>query len=52
LRVPPSKRKIVRRGVSTGLPTTATHRNHVWTWDYIADATVPWRGATDADDLG
>ena len=40
LRVPPTKRKIVRRGVSTGLPTTATHRNHVWTWDFIADATV------------
>ena len=44
LRVPPSKRKIVRRGPSTGLPTTATHRNHVWTWDFIADATV--RGGT------
>jgi putative transposase len=40
LRVPPSKRKIVRRGVSTGLPTKATHRGHVWTWDFIADATV------------
>ena len=40
LRVPPTKRKIVRRGTSTGLPTTATHRNHVWTWDFIADATV------------
>ena len=40
LRVPPSKRKIIRRGFSTGLPTTATHRNHVWTWDFIADATV------------
>jgi transposase InsO family protein len=40
LRVPPTKRKVVRRGVSTGLPTTATHRNHVWTWDFIADATV------------
>ena len=38
--VPPTKHKIVRRGVSTGLPTTATHRNHVWTWDFIADATV------------
>jgi len=37
LRVPPTKRKIVRRGVSAGLPTTATHRNHVWTWDFIAD---------------
>jgi putative transposase len=44
LRVSPSKRKLVRRGVSTGLPTTATHRNHVWTWDFIADATV--RGGT------
>ena len=40
LRVPPTRRKVVRRGVSTGLPTTATHRNHVWTWDFIADATV------------
>jgi HTH-like domain len=40
LRVPPAKRKVIRRGVSTGLPTTATHRNHVWTWDFIADATV------------
>jgi transposase InsO family protein len=40
LRVPPTRRKIVRRGLSTGLPTTATHRNHVWTWDFIADATV------------
>lgn len=40
LRVPPSKRKRVRRGVSTGLPQKATHRGHVWTWDFIADATV------------
>jgi hypothetical protein len=40
LRVPPTKRKIVRRGISTGLPTTAMHKNHVWTWDFIADATV------------
>jgi transposase InsO family protein len=40
LRVPPSRRKLIRRGVSTGLPTTATHRGHVWTWDFIADATV------------
>jgi transposase InsO family protein len=40
LRVPPTKRKLVRRGHSTGLPTTATHRGHVWTWDFIADATV------------
>jgi putative transposase len=40
LRVPPTKRKLVRRGRSTGWPTKATHRNHVWTWDFIADATV------------
>ena len=40
LRVPPTRRKQVRRGVSTGLPTKATHRGHVWTWDFIADATV------------
>jgi transposase InsO family protein len=40
LRVPPTKRKLVRRGHSTGRPTKATHRNHVWTWDFIADATM------------
>jgi putative transposase len=44
LRVPPTRRKIVRRGVSTGLPTKAIHRGHVWTWDFISDATV--RGGT------
>lgn len=40
LRVPPTRRKVVRRGVSTGLPTKADHRGHVWTWDFISDATV------------
>jgi putative transposase len=40
LRVPPTKRKLARRGHSKGLPTKATHRGHVWTWDFIADATV------------
>lgn len=40
LRVPPTKRKVIRRGVSTGWPVRATHRGHVWTWDFIADATV------------
>ena len=40
LRVPPTKRRLVRRGHSTGLPTKATHRGHVWTWDFIADATM------------
>lgn len=39
LRVPPTKRKIVRRGRSTGWPTTAERRGHVWTWDFVADAT-------------
>ena len=40
LRVPPTRRKQVRRGVSTGLPTQALYRGHVWTWDFIADSTV------------
>ncbi len=40
LRVPPTKRKRICPGVSTGLPTRAQHRGHVWTWDFIADATV------------
>ena len=40
LRVPPTKRKVVRRGLSTGLPTHALHRGHVWTWDFISDAAV------------
>jgi putative transposase len=40
LRVPPSKKKVVRRGTSTGWPTKADHRGHVWTWDFIADSTV------------
>lgn len=43
LRVPPTKRKRVRQGISTELPTRATHRGHVWTWDFIADATVRGR---------
>ena len=40
LRVPPTRRRLVRRGISTGLPTKATHRGHVWTWDFVSDATV------------
>ena len=40
LRVPPPRRYVPRRGASTGLPTQANHRGHVWTWDFIADATV------------
>jgi len=40
LQVPPPRQKLRRRGVSTGLPTQATHRDHVWSWDFIADRTV------------
>ena len=40
LRVPPPRKRQVRCGASTGLPTQADHRGHVWTWDFIADATV------------
>jgi hypothetical protein len=40
LRVPPPRKRQTRRGRSTGLPTRATHRGHVWTCDFIADATV------------
>jgi putative transposase len=40
LRVPPSRRKLIRRGISTGRPIKAMHRGHVWTWDFVADATV------------
>ena len=35
----PKPKKIPRRGVSTGLPTQAGHRHHVWTWDLIFDRT-------------
>lgn len=28
-----------RAGQSTGLPTRATHPNHVWTWDFVQDKT-------------
>ena len=40
LRVPPTRRRRGRQGISTGLPTKAAHRGHVWTWDFISDATV------------
>ena len=39
LKVRPKTKKISRRGVSTGLPTQATHPHHVWTWDFIFDRT-------------
>ena len=40
LAVPAKKPKRRRRGVSTGLPTKAAHRGHVWTWDFVHDTTV------------
>ena len=40
LRLPTRKPKVRRKGPSTGLPTKAEHRNHVWCWDFIHDRTV------------
>ncbi len=40
LRIPKRKPKRRRQGCSTGLPTKATHRGHVWCWDFIHDRTV------------
>ena len=39
LKVRPKPKRIPRQGVSTGLPTQATYRNQVWTWDFIVDQT-------------
>ena len=39
LKVRPKPKKVPRCGVSTGLPTQAEHRQHVWTWDFIFDRT-------------
>ena len=39
LKVRPKPQRISRQGVSTGLPTQAIYRNHVWTWDFIFDRT-------------
>ena len=40
LAVPRKKPRRRRRGPSTGLPTKAMHRGHVWTWDFVHDTTV------------
>ena len=47
LAVPAKKPKKRRQGPSTGLPTKAMHRNHVWTWDFcllihISEPTRPY----------
>ena len=39
LKVRPKPQRMPRQGLSTGLPTQATHRNYVWTWDFIFDRT-------------
>ena len=39
LKVRPKPQRIPRQGVSTGFPTQAIYRNHVWTWDFIFDRT-------------
>jgi transposase InsO family protein len=39
LQVPSPRPKRRRQGLSTGLPTKATHRNHVWAWDFVSDYT-------------
>ena len=40
LALPAKKPKKRRKGASTGLPTKATHRGHVWTWDFVHDTTM------------
>lgn len=40
LTMPPKRPRQRRHVPSTGLPTTATHRGHVWTWDFVHDTTV------------
>lgn len=40
LAVPAKKPRRRRQGISTGLPTKATHRGQVWTWDFVHDTTV------------
>ena len=37
LQVKPPKKRRPRQGISTGLSTKATDRNHVWSWDFVHD---------------
>ena len=39
LKVRAKPKRMPRQGVSTGLPTQAMYRHHVWTWDFIFDRT-------------
>ena len=40
LAVPAKKLKRRRQGHSTGVPTRAKHKGHVWTWDFVHDTTM------------
>jgi hypothetical protein len=39
LKVRPPKKRVRRRGTSTGWLERATHRYQVWSWDFIHDRT-------------
>jgi putative transposase len=39
LQIPPRRPRRRRQGLSTGLPQKASHRNHVWAWDFVSDYT-------------
>ena len=39
LQVKPPKKRRHRQGISTGPPTKASRRNHVWSWDFVHDRT-------------
>ncbi len=39
LKVRAKAQKMPRQGISTGLPTQARYRHHVWSWDFIFDRT-------------
>ena len=39
LQVKPPKKRRHRQGISTGLLTQASRRNHVWSWDFVHDRT-------------
>jgi transposase InsO family protein len=39
LQVKPPKKRVRRRGASTGWLERATHRHQVWSWDFIHDRT-------------
>ena len=39
LQVPLKRAKTRRQGLSTGIPTKARYKNHVWSWDFMYDYT-------------